>query len=55
MTKDQIEYGIISNAIDTLSLVCFMPKDTIIKYLTGILWDKEEAKKITDSSGKLET
>lgn len=49
-----IEYAVISNAVDTLSVMCAGNRDKIIELLTGYLWDEEEAGDIRSSSGRFE-
>jgi hypothetical protein len=53
LTKEEIEYAVIANAVDTLSILCAGDRDKIIDLLTGYLWDEEEASWIKKSSGKL--
>jgi hypothetical protein len=52
--KQEIEYAVISNAVDTLSVLCAGNRDKIIDLLIGYLWDEEEAGDIKASSGKFE-
>jgi hypothetical protein len=54
MDKQEIEHAVISNAVDTLSVLCAGSRDKIIDLLTGYLWDEEEAGDIKASSGKFE-
>ena len=54
MDKQKIEYAIISNAVDILSVQCSGNRDKIIDLLTGYLWDEEEASGIKESTGKFE-
>jgi hypothetical protein len=54
LTKEEIEYAVIANAVDTLSVLCAGDRDKIIDLLTGYLWGEEEASGIKKSSGKLE-
>lgn len=52
MDKREIEYAVISNCINTLSVVCAGDRNKIIDILTGYLFDEEEAGSIKRSSGK---
>ena len=54
MTKEEIEYAVIANTVDTLSVLCTADREKIIDILTGYLWDEEEAGLIKESSGKFE-
>lgn len=52
MNNKDIEYAIIANTIDTLSVLCAGDRDKIVDLLTGYLWDAEEAGGIKQSDGK---
>ncbi len=52
MTKDEIEYAVIKNAVATLAVLCAGNEDKIIDLLTGYLWCEEEAGEIKESDGK---
>lgn len=54
MKKKEIEYAVIANAVDTLSVLCSADREKIVDQLTGFLWDEEEAGGIKASSGKFE-
>jgi hypothetical protein len=54
MDTKEIEHAVISNAVDTLSVLCAGNRDMIIDLLTGYLWDEEEAGGIKNSTGKFE-
>ena len=43
MTKKEIEYTVIRNAVSTLATLCAGSDIKIIDLLTGYLWDEEEA------------
>ncbi len=52
MTKEDIEYAIIKNAIRILSVSCSAKDNNIIDLLTGYLWTEEEAGDIKRSDGE---
>lgn len=52
MTKEEIEYAVLKNTVNTLCVLCANNSDNIIDILTGHLWDEEEADNIKRSDGK---
>lgn len=52
MSKEQQEYAVIKNAIQTISVLCAAEEDTVIDKLTGYLWDENEAEQIKKSDGR---
>ena len=54
MKQDDIDYSVIKNVINILSVLCATDSDMIIDKLIGILWTEDEAEKIKNKSGKFE-
>ena len=54
MNRDDIDYAVIKNVINILCVLCAADTNRVIDSLTGNLWDKEEAGRIKESSGKFE-
>lgn len=54
MKQRDIDYAVIFNTINILSVMCAADNNMIIDTLTGILWDEEEANSIKNSIGKFE-
>lgn len=52
MTENELEYAVVKNAIQILSLMCAGNVDKITDLLTGYLWDEEEAWQIKASDGQ---
>lgn len=52
MDQKEIDYAVISNALELLSVMCVGNKDKVVDLLTGYLWDEEEAGRIKNSDGK---
>ena len=52
MNKEEIEYAAIRNAIGVISVICGVAEEGIIRELTGLCWDEEEAGGINRSDGK---
>ena len=52
MKQQDIDYAIIKNIINILSVMCAANSDMIIDKLIGVLWTTAEAEKIRESSGK---
>lgn len=54
MTKEEIDYAVISNAVDTISVTCAGNRDKIIDLLADYLFTEDEAEKIKQSSGRFD-
>jgi len=52
MTREEQEYAVIANQIDSLCVLCACTREAVVDRLTGLLWDEEEARGIKDSTGK---
>ena len=51
MTKEEVEYAAIKNAIRIIAVMCAASEDKIIDCLTGYCFDEEEAGDIKRSDG----